>query len=258
MLGITVLGSGSRGNAVLVHNEKGTVLVDTGFSAKEILRRMKVCGCAPENVQAIIISHEHEDHVRGLSRLASLWQVPVYCNRLTADVIRDKRSGVDQFRLFTAGNSFETTGFYVEPFTIPHDAIDPVGFAISDGQRKVSLATDLGHISPVVRHYLADSDILVVESNHDLEMLRNSSRPWSLKQRVLSRHGHLSNDASTELLGNVVGPCTKHVFLVHASQDCNRYELVQETAGNFMRELGRPDVTVRTATQDDVLETAWS
>ncbi|MBT3376681.1 MAG: MBL fold metallo-hydrolase [Lentisphaerae bacterium] len=256
-VGVTVLGSGSSGNAIVVHTETDGFLIDAGFSARELKRRMREAGIDESLIRAIIVSHEHGDHVRGLRVCAKQLQVPIYANRRTADAIRQREKDLGQVHVFASGNPFRVGECQVEPFSIPHDANDPVGFVIRWHDRKIGLATDLGHASHLVCYQLKSCDLLVVESNHDIQMLSRSERPWSLKQRILSRHGHLSNAASMELLQRVLDERTKHLVLAHASQECNRYELVEESIQTCLAGLGREDISAYVAKQDSWLPTVW-
>lgn len=258
MIGVTVLGSGSRGNSLVVHGEDGAILVDAGFSMRQTRIRLEEAGVDIRTIKAIVVSHEHTDHVKGLRVAAKQLKVPVYCNRNTGTMLKDREICPDTLHLFSAGASFMIGEFMVQPFSIPHDAMDPVGFTISNRDMRVGIATDLGHVNNLVCHHLRESEILVVESNHDLNLLRRSSRPWSLKQRILSRHGHLSNDATLELLARVLHERTRHLILAHASQDCNRYDLVASHVSNGLKALGRTDLTPHVATQDKWLPTMWA
>ena len=257
MIGLTILGSGSRGNAMVIHGEDGAILVDAGFSMRQTRLRMEAQGVEIGDVQAILISHEHGDHVNGLRVAAKQLDIPVYCNRHTGTMLKDREVSPETLHLFTAGATFQVGEFTIQPFSIPHDAMDPVGFVISNGEHRIGVATDLGHVNNMICHHLKDCDMLVVESNHDMGLLRQSSRPWSLKQRILSRHGHLSNDASMELLARVLHDRTRQVVLAHASQDCNRYELIEAHAAKGLAAIGRTDITPLVATQDDSLPTIW-
>ena len=256
-LGVTILGSGSRGNALVVHGQDEAILVDAGFSARELRRRMQEAGLEPRELAAVVVSHEHTDHARGLTTLVRQLEIPVYCNRRTAEVLRHRDKYAGPMRIFAAGSEFRIGSFRFEPFSIPHDANDPVGFVILWGNRRIGLATDLGHASQLVSYQLRECDLLVVESNHDIGMLRNSRRPWALKQRILGRHGHLSNEASVELIKSIVHPRTRHLVLAHASQECNRYDLVERQVGKCLAELGRDDVALAVARQDTFLPTLW-
>lgn len=256
-VGVTVLGSGSNGNAIVIHTATDALLIDAGFSSRELRRRMREAGIEESLIRAIVVSHEHGDHVRGLRICAKQLDVPIYANRRTADAIRQREKNLGQVHVFASGNPFRVGDYQLEPFSIPHDANDPVGFIIRRQDRKIGLATDLGHASHLVCYQLKNCDLLVVESNHDVEMLSRSERPWSLKQRILSRHGHLSNEASMELLQKVLDKRTKYLVLAHASQECNRYELVEESIRDCLATLKRDDITALVAKQDSWLPTIW-
>jgi phosphoribosyl 1,2-cyclic phosphodiesterase len=256
-VGVTVLGSGSRGNAIAIHTPTEGILIDAGFSARDMAKRLSEVGIDGKLLKGILVSHEHADHVRGLSACARKYGLPVYSNRRTADVLRSRNGHPGSMHIFAAGSAFSIGSFHVEPFSIPHDANDPVGFAVRIGVHKVGIATDLGHVSHLVCHQLQECDILIVESNHDIGLLHQSSRPWALKQRIMGRHGHLSNSATLELLERVVTTRTQHLVLAHASQECNTYDLVERSAADFLRSLGREDIRPMVARQDEPLPTLW-
>ena len=258
MAGATILGSGSRGNSLVVHGFRSNILVDAGFSFKQTLSRLADCGIDPGTIGAVLVSHEHGDHVQGVELFSRKMGVPVYCNRAAAGEIRKRgleAKGV--INIFSAGASFAVEEFEVTAFSVPHDARDTVGFGISTGPCRIGVATDLGHATQPVLHHLSQSDILVVESNHDPVMLRNSSRPWPLKQRINGRHGHLSNAACMDLLRQVIAPRTKAVLLAHASEECNCYELVDDCAAQCLEELGRGDISVGVGRQEGALPTVF-
>jgi len=256
-LGVTVLGSGSKGNAVLVHCGGDAILIDAGFSLKDTRRRMAEAGLPEDMLRAIVVTHEHDDHVRGLRVCANYYDVPIYATRKCADVLRQRDSKIGQLALFAAGSSFSISRFVLEPFSIPHDANDPVGFVIRYGDRKIGIATDMGHVSAIVEYQLRACDTLVLESNHDLNLLAASTRPWSLKQRIMGRHGHLSNEASRDLLTHVVAENTRHVILAHMSEECNRPDLVERCAHDCLEHMRRPDIAMCVACQDRPVATAW-
>ncbi|NOY82736.1 MAG: MBL fold metallo-hydrolase [Kiritimatiellaeota bacterium] len=258
MLGITVLGSGSSGNALVLHAGEVALLLDAGFSAREFTRRCAAADVDPGQICAIIVSHEHRDHIAGLGPVARRLGVPVYCNRLTGEAIRQGLPRPPaKLHLFASGNPFSINGIEIEPFSIPHDAIDPVAFVFRCQGLKVGIATDLGYASQLTQHRLLGCDALIIESNHDIAMLRESRRPWALKQRIMSRHGHLSNDASMELVGKVVNERTRCLILAHASQECNRYELVEQQAARRLAEMERTNISSHVARQDEPLPTLW-
>ena len=256
-LGITILGSGSAGNACLLHTDEDAVLIDAGFSAREMRRRMAAAQVDETKIRGIVISHEHGDHVKGVRVLSQKLDVPVFANRPTAEVMRDKDAKLGAMIIFTAGHPFQVGTFTIEPFSIPHDAYDPCGFIVRVADWKIGIVTDLGHLNALVAFQLGECDALIVESNHDVQMVADSDRPWSLKQRVLGRHGHLSNKACADLLQTVLHPKTRHVVLAHASRDCNRYELVEKSGRDTLTEMNRSDVELRVARQSEHLPTFW-
>lgn len=252
-----MLGSGSSGNATVVHSGDGAILVDAGFSGKEVLRRMELAQIEPADIRAVLVTHEHQDHSKGAAVLARRWDVPLYANRATAEAMSRRCKQMPDLRLFMAGQAFEVDPFRVAPFTVPHDASDPVAFTVHLGETKIGMATDIGHVNHVITHHLRECDALVLECNHDIEMLRESDRPWKLKRRILSRHGHLSNEAGVELMREVLHFRTRHIVLAHASRECNRYELIETVAANQLAASGRTDMQLAVARQDIPTETCW-
>jgi phosphoribosyl 1,2-cyclic phosphodiesterase len=248
--GLTILGSGSKGNSMVLEGREGSLLIDAGFSKRRTLAMMDDCGLDAARVAAVLVSHEHGDHIRGLGPVSRGLKVPVYCNRSTGRYIRDKNIVRDALNVFTVGTPFRIGEFTIEPFSIPHDANDPVGFAIGNGKVKIGIATDLGYASQVVAYHLRACDILVLESNHDVEMLLNSNRPWMVKQRIRGRNGHLSNVDSMALLSRVLDARTRHVVLAHASEECNCYELVKDCGVECLEKIGRSDVCLTVARQN--------
>ena len=257
-LGVTVLGSGSGGNAIVVHSPTGNLLLDNGFSLVELRRRLAAAAIPAESLRAILVTHEHTDHVRGLRVTANALKIPVYCNRLTAECLRGKELAPEkQLNIFTTGAAFKVGGFTIEPFSIPHDAVDATAFAFRLGGLKLGIATDFGHASSLVAHHLSGCDLLVVESNHDPQMVWDSGRPPMIKQRILGRRGHLSNDDCVKLLQQILHARTRHLVLAHASGECNRHELIERTVLAGMQALARTDLAPRIALQDAALPTLW-
>ncbi len=319
MVRFTVLASGSKGNSTVVSGGRTRILVDAGLSCRELFRRMKLAEEAPETLDAIVITHEHQDHVNGLAVTARKLGIPVYFTEAThrawmrwltprrqmtykewleqcrkqaaereaepeASILEstaedgdpeeagpeevecvtngaDASQSVDALpaptepltdkppsmkedptwlpavEYFRAGESFSIGDVTLSPFTIPHDAADPVGFVLSSEGVRMGFATDLGYIPPNVKEQLRDLDLLLLESNHDLEMLRDGPYPWSVKQRVLSRVGHLSNDATAEFLSTAYDGQAAYVILAHLSENNNLPELARVAAEHAL--LGR-------------------
>jgi phosphoribosyl 1,2-cyclic phosphodiesterase len=298
MVRFTVLASGSKGNSTVVSGGRTRILVDSGLSCRELFRRMRQAGEDPETLDAIIITHEHQDHINGLAVTARKLRIPVYftepthrawmrwltprkqmtyaqwleqCRKQAAErqaeanaaaeegepdepeaeaALADDRIEVQAsaeavaeppsrkedptwlpaVEYFEAGRAFTIGDIAVSPFTIPHDAADPVGFVFQSEGMRLGFATDLGYIPPNVKAQLRGVDLLLLESNHDLEMLRDGPYPWSVKQRVLSRVGHLSNDAAAEFLASEYDGQATYVVLAHLSESNNLPELARVSA----------------------------
>ena len=296
MVRFTVLASGSKGNSAVVSGGRTRILVDAGLSCRELFRRMRQAGEEPETLDAILITHEHQDHVNGLAVTARKLGIPVYftegthrawmrwltprrqmsyaqwldqCREQaaarqaeadtatseseadevemqaaaeepaqTADAATDAAAAAAKkdptllpaVEYFEAGKRFQIGDIAVNPFTIPHDAADPVGFVLEAEGVRMAVATDLGYMPPNVKAQLAGMNLLLLESNHDLEMLRDGPYPWSVKQRVLSRVGHLSNDAAAEFLGTEYDGQAGYVILGHLSESNNNPELARVAA----------------------------
>ncbi len=354
MVRVTVLGSGSKGNCTIVSTSRTRILLDAGLSCREIAKRMRFSGEDPEKLDAVLITHEHQDHVQGLSVLARRWNVPVYATQATHTAWRawitprttmslnawlelrrqqyaasmksgvygevdpaagaptdnpsmeipsmaaaaeqprqhairfetivaeyadepiakgdtplpeleellppDNAASADPAYLpcvehFRAGISFDVGDIHVTPFTIPHDAADPVGFVLQAEGMRIVLATDLGYLAPNVRMHLRGADLLMIESNHDVEMLRDGPYPWIVKQRVLSRVGHLSNDALGEYLASEYDGAARHVILVHLSESNNLPALARSSAERALDgRMGLLTNRVHLASQNEPLE----
>jgi len=240
---VTVLASGSKGNCTLVSSSGTRLLIDAGLSCRELLRRLLLCGHDACGIDAILITHEHTDHVAGLRVLARRLKIPVY---ITASTYQEYQRGardatghrvnLDRRELFASGTGFQVGDITVTPFTIPHDAVDPVGFTFRSDGIKVGICTDLGYMPANVRNHLRGCHVLMIESNHDLELLRGGPYPWSVKQRVMSRVGHLSNDALADFLTTDYDGGAEFLILAHLSEQNNHPEIARMTAE---RALGR-------------------
>ena len=311
MVRFTVLASGSRGNSTVLSGGRTRILIDAGLSCRELFRRMRLAGEDPESLDAIVVTHEHQDHVNGLAVTARKLGIPVYfteathrawmrwisprrqmtyaqwlemCRKQAADrqaepdevvqddspedaedaaveissetvapvssdpveepasgrrpSVKDDPTWLPAVEYFAAGEPFSIGDISVNPFTIPHDAADPVGFVFSSEGIRLGFATDLGYMPPNVKEQLRNLDLLLLESNHDLEMLRDGPYPWAVKQRVLSRVGHLSNDAAAEFLASDYDGGAAYVILGHLSENNNLPELARVAAERALLDRG--------------------
>ncbi len=237
MVSLTVLASGSQGNCTVVSSSRTRLLVDAGLSCRELMRRMLACGEDPATLDAVLITHEHADHVAGLRVLARRLKIPIYITGATYQeywrCARDgagQRVALERREQFCAGSGFDIGDITVMPFTIPHDAADPVGFTFRADGIKLGICTDLGYLPASVRDHLRGCHILMIESNHDLELLRGGPYPWSVKQRVMSRVGHLSNDALADFLTTDYDGSAEFLILAHLSEQNNHPEIARMTA----------------------------
>jgi phosphoribosyl 1,2-cyclic phosphodiesterase len=211
------------------------VLIDAGLSRREITRRLAAIGESVDDLDAILVTHEHCDHVAGLAALArkAAKPLPIYLTEGTAECI-DWGETRPPAEIFGAGKSFRIGDFDVSSFTIPHDAVDPVGFTLSAEGIKIAIATDLGYVTDSLRFHLRETDLVILESNHDLEMLRVGPYPWSVKQRVMSRRGHLCNDVAADFIARDLDTRVSTVILGHISEHNNHPELVRNLAARAL------------------------
>lgn len=240
---VTILGSSSSGNCALLCTESCKILVDAGFSAKRIAGMLGAVGHSLDEIDAVFLTHEHGDHCTGVSGLGRWPGVKIFANRGTAEAVQRSLRHRPDWHLFETGGRFRFRDLEIESFAIPHDAMEPVGFVISQGagdlfspRCSVGFVTDLGYAPELVRQRIRDVDVLVLEANHDLALLRSDTkRPWSVKQRISGRHGHLSNEAACDLMASIERPAWRHVCLAHLSRDCNSLPAVQSTFARFMQ-----------------------
>jgi len=219
-----MLASGSRGNSIYISSGETSVLIDAGLSGIEIERRMKSNNISIKSIDAIIVSHEHSDHIQGVGVLARRYDLPVYISSETIKTAAPQLGTIKTIINFSCGAAFTINNLTVRPFSISHDACDPAGFTIGSNGKKIGIATDLGIATAMVREHLKDCCCLVLEANHDVPMLEEGPYPWPVKQRIKSRTGHLSNESSKELLMDIMHDRLSHVILAHLSETNNTPE----------------------------------
>jgi phosphoribosyl 1,2-cyclic phosphodiesterase len=233
---LTVLASGSGGNAFLVEFGGERLLVDAGLSLDALERALARVGTAPEALRAVVLTHEHDDHARGAGPLGRARGVRVYATAATSAAAGASLDGAD-VRPFTVHAAFGVGPFEVSPFPVPHDAAEPVGLTIAAGGRRVVIATDLGSADDVLDAHLAAADLAILEANYDLGLLHVSGYPWFLKNRILGGRGHLSNDEAARALARTVGR-RRGVCLVHLSDTNNLAPLARDTVRTALGEAG--------------------
>jgi phosphoribosyl 1,2-cyclic phosphodiesterase len=253
-LRLCVLGSGSSGNCVVIESGSHRLLVDAGFSCKQIEKRLLAVGVEPGTIGSIVVTHEHGDHVRGAARFSKRHGAVIWGTRGTLE-----HSGLAArpvpTRELKSSRRQRLDGFLIHPFSVPHDAREPIGLVVEDGSgRRVGVAADLGTASRLAWAHLSDLDGLVVETNHDLDMLRRGPYPWHLKQRVAGSHGHLSNREAAEGLEELVSERLQWVVLYHLSRTNNSPALAAEAIGRALRENGS---SARVCVSEQLVPTPW-
>src|SRR5262245_17945628 len=246
---LTVLGSGSGGNATLVEGGGARVLIDAGFSCKGLVQRLRLVGVEPEALDALLITHEHADHVAGAALFATSFGKPIYCTPGTARAAEFEADGAT-VRAIDPGRPFEIATLKVSPFAVPHDAAEAIGFVLESGTARAGYVTDLGHGPWGVREALRECDLLVVESNYDHHMLRYGPYPERVKERVLGRHGHLDNEMAAEILTQVVDRRTRAIVLAHLSRTNNSPDIALGTTRRRLEECGRRVPRLHAAVQE--------
>lgn len=231
------IASGSSGNCAYIGTKYTNILIDAGMSGKRITEGLEALGLQGKQIDALFITHEHLDHIKGAGILSRRFDIPIYA---TADTWAAMEQGLGKVapsnkRIVYADEVCAINDLCVKPFRIPHDAAEPVGYTVFSGGKKVTLATDIGHVTDTVRENLVDSDLLLLEANHDVDMLKKGGYPWALKQRILGENGHLSNHTAGELLAEVMTGRLKYVFLGHLSEENNNPHLAYETVEGILR-----------------------
>lgn len=245
MNGFCPLASGSKGNAIFLGTETTRVLIDAGLSISATARKLSEIGIGPETIQAVLITHEHTDHIRGLVQISERWKVPILANAETAKAILSGMNEKPRFKIFTTGEPFSFGDLEIMPFSVPHDTPDPVAFRIQAMGHKVGFCADLGYATSLVRKMLEGCDYLYLEANHQPSMVHACPRPAIYKERVLGRQGHLSNEECAELLAVLAHPGLKHVHLAHLSSECNSEDLALKIVGEVISKTDcRADISI--------------
>src|SRR5881409_1592895 len=247
-----MLGSGSAGNSALVATDHCKILIDGGLSARQLVLRLEQCRVAPEQLDGVLLTHEHTDHICGLEVFCRKFDVPIYCNQLTAEALRCNGllNRHRNWRIFATGSEFSICDITVQTFPVPHDAVDPLGFVFHAGSGSLGFITDLGYVTKLIVERLRQVQTLVIETNHDEKLLQNDiHRPWPVKQRIQSRHGHLSNTAAATVLEELLPGRVERVVLGHLSRDCNTPALALRTVSDSLRKSGKIDIELHCATQ---------
>lgn len=232
------IASGSNGNSIYIGTESTNILIDAGMSGIKIEKGLKEINVEPSNIDGIFITHEHSDHILSAGILSRRYNIPIFASSKTWGVM-EKFNKLGKIKECNKKYVYKEekcvlNDICIHPFEIPHDAVEPMGYSVFAGNYKISIATDIGHVTDIIKQNIYDSDVLLIESNHDIEMLKNGSYPYKLKQRVLGDMGHLSNATTGSLLTEIMSSKLKHIYLGHLSGENNRPMLALETVTNIL------------------------
>ncbi len=236
----SVLGSGSKGNCTYVESGPAAILIDAGFSGIETKRRLESIGIDISTISAILVTHEHGDHTKGVGILSRKYQIPVLANAKTKKAAGQHLEKLYAYQEFKTGTSLQFQNLTIHPFSINHDTADPVGFTVSNHNSTLGYCTDTGMVSRLIHHRLSQCNGLILECNHDLNMLKNGPYPISLQQRIRSKNGHLSNPDTMQFLHDLIHDQLSHIVLAHISESNNCYDIVQRHIDTLLRELTGP------------------
>jgi phosphoribosyl 1,2-cyclic phosphodiesterase len=250
-LRIAFLASGSSGNSLYIEGNDTQILIDAGLSGKQVRLRMEQINADPKDLNAILVTHEHNDHVKGVGVMARRYDLPVFATPGTWSGIGKKIGNIGKKKVFERGDLFEIGGIRIHSFATSHDANEPTGFSIQIDKYKIGIATDLGFVSRLVGRRLEGSNVIVLESNHDIEMLKKGSYPWHLKQRILSRYGHLSNFNCNDALNKLAHSELEVIGLAHLSKENNDPNLVENEGKKLLKKLKRESIRLVVGNQDE-------
>ncbi len=251
-ISIRTLASGSAGNSILISSTNARILIDAGLSGRELLRRLACTGLTPKDISAAVITHEHHDHIRGIGVLSRQHKIPVYLNAMTLEVAMLTVGEIPTAHTFSTGDVLTVNDLTLQTYPVLHDAVDPIGLIVDNSSRRIGIALDMGHPTTLVKERLRGSHALILEFNHDPDMLRQCRRPWELKQRILSKTGHMSNEAAVGFLSELIDDQLQSVILAHISREANTEELASSCVLSHLERIGRSDIRIHIAHQDKV------
>ena len=249
-MNVSLLASGSAGNSIFVQEGDTQILIDAGLSGKQVEERLQGIGVLPGNLQAIVVSHEHSDHVKGVGVLARRYGLPVWMTSGTLQATKKIFRGSEQIRVFENDEAFDIGDLIFQPFALSHDAVDPVNFVVSGSDAKLGIATDMGVVTQLVYQRLKEVDLVVMEANYDRDLLMNGPYPWDLKRRISGSHGHLSNERAAEVIGDLAREGLQQAVLAHLSDRNNRPDLAEGVCRAVLNALGVRHFTTTVAKQD--------
>lgn len=256
---ICILASGSSGNAIYISNNNTKILIDAGINSKQLILRLEKIGINPKEIDGICLSHEHSDHTNGVRIFHKKFKTPIFSNNGTFEGYKKiSKNNEVFFNIFETSSVFKIGDIDIESFSIPHDAMDPVGFLISNNQKKIGIVTDIGMSTPLVIQKLRGCEIIVIEANYDDDLLNDAPRPWNLKKRIRSRQGHLSNTEAAQLISDCNTDSLKRVILAHLSSDCNTPSTALKTISSHLRLDGLDNIKLEVssaAEPTDIWET---
>lgn len=252
MIQFISLTSGSSGNSSLITDGSTTLLIDCGISGKKLAERLNDASIAPESISGVLITHEHTDHTSGIGVIARRYGLSVYATEKTFCAMNTGKLSDEQVNIISAGKMFSVGTIDVQPFSIPHDAADPVGYSFFTAEGKYTLATDIGFMPESLFEQIRGSKQIILESNHDVEMLRYGSYPYYLKQRILSSHGHMSNELTAQVALRLAHSGTENIMLAHLSKENNTPEIAEITTRNALKANGFDNVGLCVASRYEI------
>lgn len=247
----SVLGSGSKGNSYLIKEDDTIILIDVGFSLRELLKRLEKVSIEPKKIEAILITHEHWDHIKGLEGFLKIHPIPVFCSNGTLNSLNFKLK--TEIRIIKGGEDFQIGKINISPFSIPHDASEPMAFSFSIGCKKIGFASDLGKVTLLVLEKLKNSNLIAIETNHDEKLLINGPYPYNLKKRIKSTFGHLSNKDAVEAISKLISPSLKYIFPIHLSEVNNDPNLVKYYVEEILKVHSAENILCFVSSQKDTI-----